>query len=739
MGRKLCPKCRFRRVTNREISATVAVPMRIRAGLPFPLGATLSEGGVNFAVYAGNAHALDLCLFDLDEPLREVARVRFPKRTRGVFHVHVEGIGAGTPYALRVHGPWNPEEGHLYNSAKLLLDPYARDLTGVVEGNPVFSGEAEGGGPDPRDSAARLPRCRVLDNTFDWGGDRPPRTPWDRTVIYETHVRGMTMTHPDVEQELRGTFAGMASPPVVSHLKRLGVTAVQMLPVQQHIDDLFLLEKGLTNYWGYQSVGFFTPQWDYAADRSPGGPAREFKAMVKALHGAGLEVILDVVYNHTGSGGVGGPHICFRGLDNRAYYRLAPENLRNYVDFTGTGNTTDMRHPRVLQLVLDSLRYWVTEMHVDGFRFDLAATLGRESDDFDPNGAFFRALAQDPVLSGVKLIAEPWDVGWGGYQLGGFPEPWGELNGRFRDDIRRFWRGDPGTLPDLASRLTGSADLFGGRRPQASVNFLTCHDGLPLYDLVSYEGKYNEANGEDNRDGEADNHSWNCGAEGETDDPGILALRARQRRNFLATTLLSQGVPFVLGGDEILRTQGGNNNAYCQDNEVSWFDWTSDPDKERQTEFFASLIRLRQAEPVFRKRRFLHGNFLRGDQSRDVVWLTPEGRAMSDHDWGQEGRRALGVLLVGSARSSMDDWRLRRHGSTFLMLLNAEPLDRPFLLPGNPKVGWQPVFDTCLERPFEAGGHPDHPGHTPVVVRGHSFVLLRLASGSEHEAQILPS
>jgi glycogen operon protein len=561
--------------------------------------------------------------------------------------------------------------------------------------------------------------------------------PWDRTVIYETHVRGMTMRHPEVPEAWRGTYAGLASEPILRHLRAIGVTTIQLMPVQQHIDDLFLREKGLSNYWGYQSLGYFAPHQSYAADSSPGAVIREFKEMVKAIHAAGLEVILDVVYNHTGEGGQGGASLVFRGLDNFIYYRLARHDRARFMDFTGTGNTIDMRHPRALQLVLDSLRYWVAEMHVDGFRFDLAATLGRESDDYDPQGGFFRAVRQDPVLSTVKLIAEPWDPGWGGYQLGNFPEPFVELNGRFRDDVRKFWKGDDGALPDLAARLTGSEDIFGDgrRRPQRTINFITCHDGFTLRDLVSYNGKHNLANGEDNRDGEGHNQSWNCGVEGGTSDPDILALRARQQRNLLATLFLSQGVPFLLGGDEISRTQGGNNNAYCQDNGVSWFDWDMKKARPDLRAFIRGLIDLRAREPVFRKRHFLHGNSLHGGASRDVLWLAPDGRAMTDAAWHDPGRKSLGMLLTGSARSSMSDWRRSRHSHTFLLLFHAGAADQKFVLPGEKVCHWHPVLDTCKEDPFVVGKYHALHGGTVSTLGAHSLRVYRLTAGSELQAQ----
>ncbi len=714
--------------------------MVVSTGLPFPLGATVQADGVNFAVFAANAQALDLCLFDPADPNRETHRARFPKRTDGVWHIFLKGLKAGIPYALRAYGPHQPDRGHRYNPAKLLLDPYAKCLTGPVIGHPLMAGERPDGRPDERDSSGVVPRCMIAGgDDFDWGNDAPPRVGWDRTVIYEAHVRGMTMRHPEVPENLRGTYAGLASEPVLKHLEELGITSIQLLPVQQHIDDLFLVEKNLTNYWGYQTVGYFAPHWEYASDKSACGAVREFKEMVKAFHAVGIEVILDVVYNHTGEGGQGGPALTFRGLDNFIYYRLARHDRERFLDFTGTGNTLDLRHPRVLQLVLDSLRYWVTEMHVDGFRFDLAATLARESDDYDPQGGFFRAVRQDPVLSTVKLIAEPWDTGWGGYQIGNFPEPFVELNGRYRDDVRKFWRGGEGALPDLAARLTGSEDIFGGgRRPQRVINFITCHDGFTLRDLVSYNEKHNLANGEDNRDGEGHNSSWNCGEEGETDQAAVLQLRRRQQRNFLATLFLSQGVPFLLGGDEISRTQGGNNNSYCQDNPVSWFDWTDSTEKQALRRFIRGLIALREQQPVFRKRRFLHGNSMRGGSSRDVLWLDPEGRAMTDADWHDGTQRVLGMLLSGSARSSMSDWRRSRHGQSFLILLNADRRPVDFILPGLASARWQPVLDTRLDDPFAASSGAPLAGRAAAALSSHALLLFRLASGSEMDAQSLP-
>jgi isoamylase len=593
-------------------------------------GAYPEGDGVRFAVFSSVADGVDVCVFD--EGGRET-RHPLELGEGGIWHGHVPGAGHGTRYGFRVHGPWDPGAGLRCNAAKLLLDPHARAVEGAVEWHEALNGA------DSADSAPYVPRSVVSAQPFEWGDDHAPRTALADSVIYEAHVKGLTYLHPDVPQPLRGTYAGLAHPAVIEHLQHLGVTTVELLPVHQFVHDGALVARGLRNYWGYQPIGYFAPHNAYAAS---GDAVTEFKQMVRALHAAGLEVVLDVVYNHTAEGNQDGPTLCLRGLDNPAYYRLA-EDRRYYVDDTGVGNTLDTHRPAALQLVMDSLRYWAQEMHVDGFRFDLAATLGRGVSDFDPSGAFLDAVGQDPVLSGVKLIAEPWD--WGGYDLGDFPSGWSEWNGRYRDTVRDFWRGTPGTLPDFATRLTGSSDLFGrDRRPTASINLVTVHDGFTLNDLVSYDAKHNEANGEDNRDGNDDNRSWNCGAEGPTDDPSVLELRARQRRNLLATLLLSDGVPLLLGGDELGRTQRGNNNAYCQDNEISWVDWTR-ADRDL-LEFVARVCRLRREHAVFRRTRFFTAGELR--------WLRPDGQVMQAADWSNPGARAVavggadGLLLVNA-------------------------------------------------------------------------------------------
>ncbi|HET7439338.1 MAG TPA: glycogen debranching protein GlgX, partial [Nitrospira sp.] len=605
--------------------------MRIWPGSPYPLGATWDGEGVNFALFSENATAVELCLFDRPDDPQETHRIRIEECTDFVWHVYLPEVRPGQHYGYRVHGLYEPEAGHRFNPAKVLYDPYAKAIAGSVDWSEALFGYRIGDPKadlslDDRDNAGSIPKCVVVDQAFTWGGDQLLRTPWDRTVIYELHVHGFTARHPDVPTNLRGTYAGLATPAVIEHLQHIGVTAVELLPVHHFIRDKHLIDRGLTNYWGYNSIGFFAPDIRYATSTDRAHHVWEFKTMVKALHNAGIEIILDVVYNHTGEGNHLGPTLSFRGIDNASYYRLVPLQPRYYLDYTGCGNTLNVRHPRVLQLIMDSLRYWVLEMHVDGFRFDLASTLARELHDVDRLSAFFDIIHQDPVLSQVKLIAEPWDLGEGGYQVGNFPPGWAEWNGRYRDTIRRYWKGDGGQVAELAYRLSGSSDLYegGGRRPHASINFVTAHDGFTLHDLVSYNQKHNEANGENNGDGTDDNLSWNCGVEGSTTKPSIVALRERQKRNMLATLLLSQGVPMICGGDEMGRTQRSNNNAYCQDNEISWVDWKLNTPQQALLAFTKSLIMLRQQHPVFRRRRFFQGRRIRGAEVKDISWLRPD-------------------------------------------------------------------------------------------------------------------
>src|SRR5687767_13901634 len=613
--------------------------MRLWPGQPFPLGATYDGTGTNFSLFSEVATGVDLCLFDDDGPNGEMTEECIPltEVTALCWHGYLPNVSPGQRYGFRVHGPYEPSAGHRCNPNKLLLDPYAKAIEGEVKWDPAVFGYPLGGDDltmDERDSGPFVPKAVVTNPFFDWGVDRPPRTPWHETVVYETHVKGFTKLHPDVDEDARGTYAGLAHPAAIEHLKSLGVTAVELMPVHQFIQDHYLQEKGLRNYWGYNSIGFLAPHNDYAARGQRGEQVGEFKNMVRALHEAGIEVILDVVYNHTAEGNHLGPTLSLKGIDNAAYYRLVSDDPRYYMDYTGTGNSLNMRHPHTLQLVMDSLRYWVTEMHVDGFRFDLASTLARGLHEVDRLSAFFDLIQQDPVVSQVKLIAEPWDIGEGGYQVGNFPPLWSEWNGKYRDVVRDFWRGENAALPEFASRITGSSDLYqaDGRHPSASINFVTAHDGFTLADLVSYNDKHNEANGEGNRDGESHNRSWNCGAEGPTDDPEIRALRRRQQRNFLATLFLSQGTPMILGGDEMGRTQGGNNNAYCQDNEISWYDWEAVD--EDLLAFSKQLIALRNEHPVFRRRQFLHGTEEEGSGLPDAWWFRPDGRRMTGRDWG---------------------------------------------------------------------------------------------------------
>jgi glycogen operon protein len=702
-------------------------------GAPAPLGATWDGAGVNFALFSEHATAVELCLFDPADPRRERARLSLAERTDQVWHAYLPEARPGLLYGFRVDGPWAPEAGHRFNPAKVLLDPYARAIAGTVEWSDEVFGYRVGDpaadlARDDRDSAPFIPKSVVVDPAFTWGDDRPPRIPWHQTVIYEVHVKGFTARHPDVPPELRGTYAGLASPPVVDYLRRLGVTAVELLPVHHFVRERHLADRGLANYWGYNTIGFLAPDVRYASTGVRGEQVREFKTMVKTLHAAGIEVILDVVYNHTAEGSHLGPTLCFRGIDNAAYYRLVADQPRYYMDYTGCGNTLNMGHPRAVQLLMDSLRYWVTEMHVDGFRFDLAAALAREMHAVDRLATFFDVIHQDPVVSRAKLIAEPWDLGEGGYQVGNFPPGWAEWNGRYRDTIRRYWRGDGGQVADLGYRLAGSSDLYepDGRRPSASVNFVTAHDGFTLADLVAYDGKHNEANGEDNRDGTDDNLSWNCGAEGPTDDAGILALRERQMRNFLATLLLSQGVPMLLGGDEVARSQRGNNNAYCQDSELSWHAWPPSRAARRQLEFVRRLIRLRRAHPVFHRRRFFQGRQIQGSAVKDLSWFRPDGKEMTGEEWSNGFTRCLGLRLAGDAIEEVDERGRPVVGDTFLLLLNAHHEALEFVLPAHrARVRWERVLDTRDwapppgRRTFRAGER------YPLEAR--ALALLRLA------------
>jgi glycogen operon protein len=699
--------------------------MQAWSGSPYPLGASFDGGGTNFSVFSRNAERIELCLFD--EAGAET-RLDLPCMTGFSWHGYVPGVGPGQRYGFRVHGPWDPARGLRCNPAKLLLDPYARAIDGEIRpGDSIYTHVR--GHPfrkQDRDSAPDVPRSVVVASRFDWGDDERPRVHASEMVIYETHVKGFTMQHPKVPPELRGTFAGLAHPAAIEHLQALGVTSVELLPVHHFVHDAFLLERGLRNYWGYNSIGFFAPHGEFAAGGTGGQQVDEFKAMVRALHSAGLEVILDVVYNHTGEGNHRGPTLSMRGLDNHSYYRVQPENPRHYTDYTGTGNTLDMREPYVLQLVMDSLRYWITEMHVDGFRFDLASALARETHAVDRESAFFDIVHQDPVIRSVKLIAEPWDVGEGGYQVGNFPPFWAEWNGRYRDAMRDFWRGEPDMLHDFGRRFSGSADLYAdeGREPASSINFVTAHDGFTLADLVSYDRKRNHANGDGNRDGETHNRSWNCGVEGPTDDPAVDTLRRRQRRNLLATLLLSQGVPMLLGGDELGRTQRGNNNAYCHDSDLSWYDWEAlDAD---MLDFTRRLVWLRRSHPVFMRRRWYEvGVPATADGApRDVEWCKRDGTRMLDHEWHTEDAGAIAVYLSG--RHLVDERGLPLEDESFYVALNATPRDLVFRLPGAWLGGaWACVFDTAAAKPFDARADEVCRAGEEIELTSRSMLLAR--------------
>lgn len=667
----------------------------ITEGRPFPRGACFDGEGTNFALFSAHATRVELCLFDDDG---KETRIELPEYTDEIWHGYLPGVRPGQWYGYRVHGPYEPEQGHRFNPNKLLIDPYARELAGELTWCDELYGYTVGHPDkdlsfDERDSAPFVPKAVVVDEAYDWEGDERPMLPWDETIIMETHVRGYTMKHPDVSDALRGTCAGLASPAVLEQIRGLGITAVELLPMHAYLDDRHLLEADRRNYWGYNTLGFFAIKRRYLSN----GHRDEFRDLVKAMHKSGLEVLLDVVYNHTAEGSELGPTLSFRGIDNLSYYRLA-EDPRFYINDTGTGNTLNVSHPRVIQMVMDSLRYWVSDMHVDGFRFDLATILGREPTGFDQRGGILDAVAQDPLLASVKMIAEPWDCGPGGYQVGHFPPGWAEWNDRFRDDVRAFWKGDEGKLPDVGKRLTGSADFFDkrGRRPWASVNFITAHDGFTLHDLVSYDGKHNEANGEDNRDGSDNNHSWNCGIEGDTDDAGILALRERQMRNLLAMLFLSKGTPMLLAGDERAQTQGGNNNTYGQDSDIAWIDWQRDPTGGRLSEFVRELVALRKAFPLLRRGRFLDGRYEQETGIRDLVWLAPDGQEATEAHWTDPGARSIAVIMEGRAQQS----GVRRQGSdaSLLLLVNAWSEGVAFRLPeGDFAASWSVVLSSAPE------------------------------------------
>jgi glycogen operon protein len=722
--------------------------MRVWPGTAYPLGATWDGSGTNFALFSEIAKQVELCLFESGAPGGTEAETRIPlTEVDGfVWHCYLPEVGPGQRYGYRVHGPHEPWRGHRCNPAKLLLDPYGKAVAGDVRWHESLYSYRRA---DPRavnadDSAPYMPRNLVVSPYFDWAGDRPPRTAYHETLIYEAHVRGLTLRHPEVPAEQRGTYAGLAHPAVIEHLSQLGVTAIELMPVHQFVPEPALVERGLTNYWGYNTIAFLAPHNRYASAGESDGQVAEFKAMVKTLHEAGIEVILDVVYNHTAEAGGLGPTLSFRGIDNAAYYQLADADPAVYLDYTGCGNSLNVRHPHALQLIMDSLRYWILEMHVDGFRFDLASALARELHHVDRLATFFDLVQQDPVVSQVKLIAEPWDVGEGGYQVGNFPPLWTEWNGKYRDTVRDLWRGEPATLPEFAYRLTGSSDLYetSARRPVASVNFVTCHDGFTLRDLVSYNHKHNEANGEDGRDGSDDNRSWNCGAEGPSDDPAINQLRARQVRNFLVTLFCSQGVPMLTAGDEMGRTQQGNNNAYCQDNELSWVDWTGAAQQQDLLDFTRALSELRRRHPVFRRRRFFSGRpaAMRAGAAdlQDIIWLAPSGQAMTDADWQAGHARSLAVFLNGNAITEPAPHGERVLDSDFLLLFNAHSGPVTFTLPGG-RFGdeWEIVIDTAATAgatwPPARAGSARRPGPAvgpSVELAGRSIVVMRGVDGS---------
>ena len=707
--------------------------MRILAGNPYPLGATWDGMGVNFALFSEHAKRVELCLFDSVDADRESHRIVLPEYTDHVWHGYLPDIRPGQIYGYRVSGPYSPGDGHRFNPNKVLLDSYAKAVIRPVQWCPAMYGYRTGDPDgdlsfDREDNAAYAPLAAVVDPSFVWADDRPPSIPWHKTIIYEAHVKGMTARHPDIPPELRGTYAGFATEPVIHHLKSLGVTAVELMPIHHSINSERLVKLGMVNYWGYNTIGYFAPDLRFTSFSGRQAPVTEFKMMIRTLHAAGIEVIMDVVYNHTAEGNHFGPTLSFRGIDNASYYRLAESDKSKYIDFTGCGNTLNMMHPRVLQLIMDSLRYWILEMHVDGFRFDLASALARELYDVNKLGAFFDIIHQDPMISQVKLIAEPWDLGPGGYQVGNFPVLWTEWNGKYRDSVRGFWNTGCCQVSELATRISGSSDLYeiSGRKPYASINFVTCHDGFTLNDLVSYNEKHNEDNREDNRDGENNNISSNFGVEGPSDDPDIRGLRFRQKRNFMATLLFSLGVPMISGGDELSRTQKGNNNGYCHDNELSWYPWEVGKEEKQFLEFVKRLVAIRKSHPVFFRRNFFQGHSIRGTETKDIAWLAPDGKEMADENWENPSAHSLGVLLGGEALNEIDEMGRPIRGDTLLLLLNSGTEEVSFVLPAHKEDGhWRLILDTTAEelvperRGFREAG-------TAYPLRDRSVALFRL-------------
>jgi isoamylase len=710
-------------------------------GQAYPLGATLTPDGVNFAIFAERATGVDICLFESPDAPKEASKLRLTDRTDGVWHGFIPGLKAGQLYGVRAHGSYKPTQGHRFNAAKLLLDPYARAITGGFQWcDEMFAytftdAEDRDLKRDLRDNAWAMPKCVVVDGNFDWGDDARPNTPLADSIIYELHVKGFSKLHPLIPENIRGTYAALGTDVAISYFKQIGISAIELLPVHHFVSDRFLEERKLTNYWGYNSIGYFAPHAAYASS-TLGSQVNEFKTMVKALHAAGIEVILDVVYNHTGEGNHYGPTLSFRGLDNASYYWPVKDNPRHIMDFTGCGNSLNMQNPRVLQFMMDSLRYWVREMHVDGFRFDLACTLGREVNGFDRGSSFFDIIRQDPVLSQVKLIAEPWDVGPGGYQVGNFPEPFAEWNGKYRDCVRAYWKGDKGMIGEFAARLTGSSDLFqwDNRPPSSSINFVTAHDGFTLFDLVSYNEKHNEANGEGNRDGDSHNRSWNSGAEGPTDDEKVNTLRRRRRRNLMATLLLSQGVPMITGGDEYGRTQKGNNNAYCQDNELSWLAWDRTDEQRQFEEFTARLSAFRRQHPIFRRRKFFSGRRIPRAKVKDIIWLDADGTEMEESDWTSADIHCLGVIFVGFSSDVRDERGKPIEDDTFMMLFNAYHEAVKFVLGGQQDVRWECLLDTRMEKGF-LDMPSAHSAGDEFEVEGRSMCLFRLSAGTIEAAR----